>query len=66
MHLWGTVYGVMDNNVVEIGVSWGLIRIDGDDINTWNNLTFEYGTADNFYFEDNKLYSDRRHDVFLW
>ncbi len=55
MHLWGTVYGVMDNNVVEGGVSWGLIRIDGDDINTWNNLTFEYGTADNFYFEDNNF-----------
>jgi PKD repeat protein len=55
MHLWGTIYGVMDNNIVDGGVSWGFIRINGDDVNAWNNLAFNFGTAESFYFEDNQF-----------
>jgi len=48
-HIYGTVYGVADNNV------WtsGTMRFDGLDAATWNNLAFDFGTADNFYLEDN-------------
>ncbi len=49
--IWGTVYGVADSNV------WYgcYISIDGLDDLTWNNFRFDFGTADNFYFEDNNF-----------
>ena len=47
--LYGTVYGVADNNE---WYGW-YITIAAMDITTWNTYAFNFGTADNFYFEDN-------------
>ncbi len=49
--IWGTIYGVADNNI------WYgcYISIDGLDEATWNNNPFYFGTADNFYFETSKF-----------
>jgi hypothetical protein len=45
----GTVYGVADNN------EWHgfYMQFFGIDQASWQNLTFDFGTADNFYLEDN-------------
>ena len=48
----GTVYGVADNNVMT-GSGWVSVR--GVDTAAWQYLPFEFGTADNFYFEDNVI-----------
>jgi len=53
IHIYGTVYGVADRNEF---IS-GYIRCNGLDATTWNNLEFNFGTADNFYFEDNRFTS---------
>ncbi|MCK4421312.1 T9SS type A sorting domain-containing protein [candidate division WOR-3 bacterium] len=52
MQISGTVYGVMDNNTLS-----GSVHIDAYGANaiSWDNLTFTYGTADNFYIEDNNI-----------
>jgi len=50
-HFYGTIYGVVDSNVLVAGD--GGIRINGLDAATWKNLSFEFGSADNIYFEDN-------------
>ncbi|MGB9845796.1 MAG: PKD domain-containing protein, partial [Methanothermobacter tenebrarum] len=47
----GAVYGVADNNIFEDGS----IISYGSDASSWQNLTFDYGTGDNFYIEDNKI-----------
>jgi len=46
----GTIYGVMDNNIFS-----GAPHIDNYGANaiSWDNLTFSFGSADNFYIEDN-------------
>ncbi len=46
----GHIYGVMDNNTIS-----GNLHIDRDGTQraAWDNLTFTFGTADNFYIEDN-------------
>ena len=49
----GTVYGVADNNEIR-GDS--ALRVYGNNVTTWENLTFDFGTADNFYFEDNVVF----------
>lgn len=49
----GTVYGCIDNNVLSGGPF--MFRCFGLNDVTWNNLTFEYGTANNIYFEDNVI-----------
>jgi hypothetical protein len=46
----GTVYGVIDNNRMTGGLmltAYGLNEV------SWDNLTFNFGTPDNMYFEDN-------------
>jgi len=47
--IFGELYGVADNNEFVGARSRHL----GLDELAWRNLTFSYGTADNFYFEDN-------------
>jgi hypothetical protein len=64
MHVYGTIYGVADNNIISGPKSGGLIRMNGLDATTWNNVTFTYGTADNFYFEDNSF--DAPDTMFLY
>jgi hypothetical protein len=64
MHIYGTIYGVADNNIISGPESGGLIRMNGLDATTWNNLAFTYGTADNFYFEDNSF--DAPDTMFLY
>jgi len=49
----GTVYGCIDNNILSGGTF--MFRSFGVNDATWNNLTFEYGTASNIYFEDNVI-----------
>ncbi|MDI6698984.1 MAG: PKD domain-containing protein [Candidatus Saccharicenans sp.] len=50
----GTVYGVCDNNIVTTDTVANACY--GLNAQTWNNLIFDFGTADNFYFEDNLFY----------
>jgi hypothetical protein len=64
MHIYGTIYGVADNNLISGPESGGLIRMNGLDATTWNNLAFTYGTAENFYFEDNSF--DAPDTMFLY
>jgi hypothetical protein len=47
---YGNCYGVADNN----DFSGGYFRWFGMDAN-WTYLTFDFGTADNFYVEDNVI-----------
>ncbi len=46
----GTIYGVIDNNVLFGGL---MLTAYGLNAASWNNLTFRFGSADNLYFEDN-------------
>jgi PKD repeat protein len=50
----GTVYGVADNNEIYDGT----IISYGSNATSWNNLIFSFGSADNFYFENNIIYLD--------
>jgi len=61
-NIYGTIYGVADNNIFDGGgeMRWG--SLDGQ---CWTNLTFDFGTADNFYLEDNTIYCHRP-DFFYW
>jgi len=52
IQIYGNAYGVMDNCYIESPFTVGLLRDEGNSNNTWQNFTFEFGTADNFYFED--------------
>jgi len=49
---YGQMYGVADNNEFVGGLC---MRAFGMDNLAWNNLTFNYGSADNFYLEDNTI-----------
>lgn len=55
VYIIGTVYGVADNNVLE-GFGHGM---DSEGYNSgipqWENLERKFGSAKNFYFEDNTL-----------
>ncbi|MFC2160400.1 hypothetical protein ACFLRX_01975 [Acidobacteriota bacterium] len=51
IHLYGTIYGVIDHNEFTVGG----IRSNALDERTWNNKTFDFGSADNMYIEDNKF-----------
>lgn len=53
IHVYGTLYGVVDDNVF----TSGSVRCNALDATTWEDLTFDFGTADNMYFEDNKFAS---------
>jgi hypothetical protein len=53
IYVWGTIYGVIDSNTIDntksILGSYGANRL------SWTYLTYEFGTADNLYFEDNVI-----------
>ena len=51
MLIKGQVWGVADNNIFDGGglTFWGSNEI------SWNNLNFNFGTAENFYVEDNEI-----------
>jgi PKD repeat protein len=51
-YIEGQVYGVADNNDFLSGFS----RFEGLDTQAWSNIVFAYGTANNFYFEDNNIH----------
>lgn len=57
-----TMYGVIDNNVFENCRQ--TIDSFGNDDTSWKNLTYEYGTANNIYYEDNTfVISNVAHDA---
>ena len=49
----GTVFGVIDNNVI----TGGIPIESGDQYAAFDNLPDDFGTADNLYFEDNTITS---------
>lgn len=53
--VYGQVWGCIDNNTVRgSSVDRGLVlTFYGSNTTTWNNLTFDFGTADNIHVEDN-------------
>lgn len=51
MSIYGTIFGVADNNQF-VGC---YMSVDGLDDKTWNNVPFNFGTANSFYFEDNQM-----------
>jgi len=56
---WGTVYGVVDScvfhdSMAKNGVS--TISPYGSNLHSWQNTKFEFGDADNLYYEDNLFY----------
>lgn len=51
----GTVYGVCDNNTLYLS-NGSLLTAYGLNESSWNNLTFENGSGDNWYYEDNTIY----------
>ncbi len=52
----GEIYGVIDNNVLRSSVGSFLILDFAYNATTWNNFTFNYGTSNNRYYEDNDIY----------
>jgi hypothetical protein len=48
---YGEIYGVIDNCIL-----YGLAREFAFNETTWSNFTFNYGTANNRYYEDNTIY----------
>ena len=53
IYIFGTIYGVIDSNTMDnVGSVLGSY---GANETSWTNLTFEFGTADNLYFEDNVI-----------
>lgn len=51
LYLAGSVWGVAYSNVFDrVAIVFGVY---GNDYNSWANLTQEYGTAENFFLEDN-------------
>jgi hypothetical protein len=53
IQLIGPIYGVAYSNTF-LDCLW-VIREDGGDYRSWNLNQREYGTANNFYFEDNSI-----------
>jgi len=50
---YGTVYGCIDNCVMDGG--YFMFRSLGLNDKIWSNLRFDFGTGDNLYFEDNEI-----------
>ncbi len=46
----GAVYGVIDSNEMTGGL---MLTAYGSNATSWNHFRFDFGTADNIYFEDN-------------
>ncbi|MGB9863410.1 MAG: hypothetical protein ACPLPQ_06345 [Candidatus Saccharicenans sp.] len=58
----GTVYGVADNNVLDLS-GGALLTVYGLNEASWKNLRYELGTGDTWFFEDNVVYVyDTAHD----
>ncbi|NPV84037.1 MAG: hypothetical protein HPY46_10710 [Candidatus Aminicenantes bacterium] len=55
LYFYGEIYGVVDNNTFRAGPST-VTRDFGLNEATWNNFTFDYGTENNRYYEDNIAY----------
>jgi len=53
----GEIYGVVDNNVLRVKGGFA-VRDFGLNEKTWGNFNFDYGTANNRYYEDNIIYLD--------
>ena len=47
--VYGSIYGVIDNSRIIDGT----VRLAGLDALSWNSFTFDFGTADSMYLEDN-------------
>jgi hypothetical protein len=61
----GPVWGCADHNVLDaraLAARPDMIDNMGDYATTWNNFTFNFGTIDNFYWEDNTVHT-RHGDV---
>jgi len=59
--IMGKIYGVADNNVFHHDDSttyryFGFYDINGG-VDAWKYFTYDHGTANNFYFEDNIIYT---------
>jgi hypothetical protein len=53
IYINGTVYGVAHSNQFDrVG---SVIRVFGLDQNSWANLSLQYGSGNNFYFEENSI-----------
>jgi len=50
--IWGTVYGVIDNNTIE-NQSNKAIDSYGRNSSSWSNLARDFGSINNIYYEDN-------------
>ena len=50
----GSIYGVACEN--EFDLVYTVLRDMGLDRISWDNLPYSYGSVDNFYFEDNRIY----------
>lgn len=50
-NFYGEIYGVIDNNTF-----YGVGRHFSFNETAWNNFTFDYGTANNLYLEDNTIH----------
>jgi len=56
---WGMVYGVVDNNIFyfnQVTYPHRVLGLYGLANNTWYYETYDFGTADNFFIEDNTFY----------
>ena len=51
LNFYGEIYGVIDNCTL-----YGVSREFSFNEVTWNNMTFDYGSANNRYYEDNIIY----------
>lgn len=58
VYIIGTVFGVADNNTLE--TFYHGMDAEGSDVLQWQVLEREYGSAENFYFEDNVLIANSR------
>jgi len=57
MHFYGEVYGVIDNNELRGDTCPDFVTRDfGLNETTWKNFTFDFGTANNRYYENNSVY----------
>ena len=52
--IYGTVYGVIDNNTIEYGTAKAIDSYGANAI-SWDNLSRDFGNANNIYYEDNTI-----------
>lgn len=51
IEIGGVIYGVIDNNT--LSSNYYILSVYGNNESSWRNLTFQLGTSENLYFEDN-------------